>query len=115
MFAEAARAQEQARRRTGGPGFVPPRQPPPVLPPLPRLLEMDVSHAIAHVLQYRRISAHYCLGLPPDAPPDDIRRQYKQLALRLHPDKSGHEQAREAFDAIHTAFNSIYRAPSAQA
>ena len=79
--------------------------PPP--PPLPGVLEMDVESATAHVLRHCH-RPHYCLGLPTHATADDIRKQYKQLALRLHPDKSGHPLAREAFDAIHTAFNRIY-------
>lgn len=29
------------------------------------------------------------LGLSPDATPDEVRRRYKELAQRLHPDKGG--------------------------
>ena len=35
---------------------------------------------------------------------DAVRKQYKQLVLRLHPDKCSHERAREAFDAVHSAY-----------
>ena len=77
-----------------------------VLPPPPNLLEIDVAAAIAHVLRFRAIP-FYCLGLTDDASADAIRKQYKQLALRLHPDKCDGEHAREAFDAMAAAYQRI--------
>lgn len=44
------------------------------------------------------------LGVPPDAGADEIRRAYRQLARRYHPDISGDEHAaafREATEAYH--------------
>ena len=79
--------------------------------PPPRLLEMDMAAAVEHVLKWKG-QALYCLGLPLGAQADNVRKQYKQLALRLHPDKSEHPKAREAFDAIHTAFTVAYRPPA---
>ena len=79
---------------------------------MPRLLELDAADAVEHVLRFGH-APHYCLGLPASASADDIRKQYKQLALRMHPDKSEHPKARDAFNAIHKAYDAIYTAPAA--
>ena len=121
MLAEQQRLFEEARQRLHdrqpGPNSAwnareapPPswRTPPPAaLPPLPALLTMEASAAVQHVLRYR-LSSFYCLGLADNASPDAIRAQYKKLALRLHPDKCEHPDAREAFDAMAEAYHRIY-------
>lgn len=84
------------------------RTPPPAaLPPPPALLTIEASAAVKHILRYRA-SPFYCLGLGDKASPDAIRAQYKKLALRLHPDKCEHPDAREAFDAMVEAYHRIY-------
>ena len=101
----------QARRNYyhGSDRQAPPPAARPASPP-PNLLETDVSALIEHVLRSPLSHPHrayYCLGLRPDTTADAVRKQYKQLALRLHPDKCDLARAREAFDAIQTAYNSI--------
>ncbi len=45
------------------------------------------------------------LGLPPDASADDIKRAYRRLALRYHPDHNPNDpQAEEHFKAISSAY-----------
>ena len=92
--------------------LVPPHPAHAPLAPLPRLLDIDSAAAVEHVLSFGH-APHYCLGLPASASAEDIRKQYKQLALRMHPDKSEHPKAREAFNAIHKAYDAIYKAPPA--
>lgn len=49
---------------------------------------------------------HYAaLGVPPDAPVDEIKRAYRRLALANHPDRHpGDVEAEERFRAISTAY-----------
>jgi hypothetical protein len=44
------------------------------------------------------------LGLPLGAPRDACRKRYLALALRLHPDKTSHPRAAEAFNALEKVF-----------
>jgi len=52
------------------------------------------------------------LGMRPHAPREACRRSYLQLALKLHPDKCSHPQAKEAFAAVEAAFRAIDDAAS---
>ena len=49
------------------------------------------------------------LGLAPDADAAALRRAYRRLALRLHPDKADHPEARDAFAAMQLAFRSMQK------
>ena len=44
------------------------------------------------------------LGLKRDASSDEIKKAYRKLALRLHPDKCSLPAAKEAFGQVHAAF-----------
>ena len=46
----------------------------------------------------------YCLGLERGASQEAVRKRYRVLALRLHPDKVQHPQANEAFVALECAY-----------
>ena len=77
--------------------------PPAAAASMPDLLTCDVGVAIGHVLRWQ----HYpysCLGLRQNASRDEIRKQYKHLALRMHPDKTEHPRAQEAFAALQAAY-----------
>ena len=46
-------------------------------------------------------SCYYArLGVAKDASEDDIKRAYKRLALKLHPDRNKHTRAEEAFKRV---------------
>jgi len=47
------------------------------------------------------------LGVTRDASDDDIKKAYRKLALKLHPDKNGAHKADEAFKAVGKAFTCL--------
>ena len=71
---------------------------------LPSSLEQLIAHVIKHEL-----CPHRCLGLAADAPRDVVRKRFLGLALRLHPDKADHPEARDAFAAMQLAFRSMQK------
>ena len=71
---------------------------------LPSELELLIAHVIKHEL-----CPHRCLGLAADAPRDLVRKRFLGLALRLHPDKTDHPEARVAFAAMQLAFRSMHK------
>ena len=56
-----------------------------------------------------------CLGLERGASQADVRKRYRALALRLHPDKAQHPQANEAFAALESAYSRAKEAAAAAA
>ena len=52
------------------------------------------------------------LGLPPAAGREQCRKRYLSLILRLHPDKSSHPQADEAFKSVEQAWRTIEAQPN---
>ena len=49
------------------------------------------------------------LGVPGDADEVQIKKAYKKLALVVHPDKSSHARAREAFVKVGNAYRKLTR------
>ena len=44
------------------------------------------------------------LGVPPTATTDEIKKAYRSLAMRHHPDRSAHSNSESRFNAIKTAY-----------
>jgi len=60
------------------------------------------------ISRIRLAKDHYAaLLIPRDASEDDIKRAYRRLALRLHPDKNQHPGAEEAFKRIARAHDAL--------
>jgi len=50
-----------------------------------------------------------CLSLPLERhPPSVVRRKFLKLSLQVHPDKNAHALAKEAFQHLSTAFETLY-------
>lgn len=52
------------------------------------------------------------LGLPSSASRDDVKRAFRQLALRCHPDVDGSPQAAARFSEVKTAADAILKGVS---
>lgn len=50
---------------------------------------------------------HAILGLPSSATPDQIKRAYRRLAMRWHPDRNDHPEATERFKEIRAAYDQL--------
>ena len=64
--------------------------------------DMPMAALVDHVLRHRD-SPHRCLGLPRGVASACVRRRFHVLALRLHPDKTDHDAAAQAFAAVRDA------------
>lgn len=52
--------------------------------------------------------SHYAiLGVPPTATPEQIKRAYRRLAMRWHPDRNDHPEATERFKEIRAAYDQL--------
>lgn len=53
------------------------------------------------------MSFHAILGVPKSATPDQIKRAYRRLAMRWHPDRNDHPEATERFKEIRAAYDQL--------
>jgi hypothetical protein len=69
---------------------------------------MPIDLLIDHVLAHKGCALG-CLGFAPGFtyPASDIRRRFKALALRLHPDKEPHPDAQQAFVLVRAAYERL--------
>lgn len=61
--------------------------------------EMEVER----ILKAFRLNPYDTLDLDVSAKPEDIKRRYRQLSLFIHPDKTPHPRAPDAFDILKKA------------
>jgi molecular chaperone DnaJ len=45
------------------------------------------------------------LGVAPTATTDEIKKAYRSLAMRFHPDRNAHPEAKNRFNAIQKAYD----------
>jgi DnaJ-class molecular chaperone len=55
-------------------------------------------------------SPHEVLGVSRDAPDSDIKRAYRQLSLKYHPDRNANPEAKQRFQEISQAYESLANA-----
>ena len=121
--AAAAERQRQRQRQQGGaprglPGAYAAQAPTPsgALTPPVAAVELATSSTDALVQRVRLGGCPFrCLGLERGASQEEVRKRYRALALRLHPDKAQHPQANEAFAALKSAYSRAKEAAAAAA
>jgi myosin heavy subunit len=74
-----------------------PQPQPAELAALPALDSMPIDQLVQHVLRCSPNAPHLCLGVARGADESTVRKKFRALALRLHPDKLTHPEAVRAF------------------
>ncbi|KAF8604673.1 DnaJ-domain-containing protein [Ceratobasidium sp. AG-I] len=64
-------------------------------------LQRDIE--VERILKAFKLNSYEILGLYTDATQADIKKRYRQLSLFIHPDKTTHERATDAFDLLKKA------------
>ena len=67
---------------------------------------MTIDELVMHVLGNAHCP-HRCLDVELGAPRETAQKQYLALVLRLHPDKTGHPRAKEAFAAVEKSYQAF--------
>ena len=55
--------------------------------------------------------AYYVLGLKPGASSEEVKRAYRKLSLKYHPDKNQDPDAEEKFKALNNAYDLLEDMP----
>lgn len=69
-------------------------------------------HRNVVIKSIRRESPYEVLGLSPSATPDEIKRAYRRLALKYHPDVNKEANSQEKFMRIKHAYNTLLNSKS---
>ncbi|KAK4544356.1 hypothetical protein LTR36_004247 [Oleoguttula mirabilis] len=69
--------------------------------------EFDKDSEIERILAAFRANAYDVLDLQPGVPDEDIKRTYRKKSLLIHPDKSSHPRAPDAFDRLALAYQTL--------
>ncbi|KAL7542663.1 hypothetical protein ACHAWF_007221, partial [Thalassiosira exigua] len=78
----------------------------------------EQSEVVEKVLQQANAAKNFAyyrvLGVSPSASDGDVKRAYRKLSLKIHPDKNPSDKAVEAFHAVMTAYE-VLKSPSKRA
>ncbi|OBZ72230.1 J domain-containing protein spf31 [Grifola frondosa] len=58
---------------------------------------------VERILKAFKLNPYEVLDISEDASPEDIKKKYRQLSLFIHPDKTPHARAPDAFDLLKKA------------
>ncbi|EIW57551.1 DnaJ-domain-containing protein [Trametes versicolor FP-101664 SS1] len=58
---------------------------------------------VERILKAFKLNPYEMLDISEDATPEEIKKKYRQLSLFIHPDKTSHARAPEAFDLLKKA------------
>ena len=67
----------------------------------------QIERLMAPNHEWRNLNPYYVLDCPHDVPAELISRRYKALSLLLHPDKCPDARAKDAFEYVRRAMNTL--------
>ncbi|KAF8920402.1 hypothetical protein CPB85DRAFT_1211641 [Mucidula mucida] len=88
------------------------KAPPPAADDVEKLLSREATAfqrevEVERILKAFKLNPYDILDLDETATADDIKKKYRQLSLFIHPDKTSHARAPEAFDIVKKAESEV--------